>query len=272
MKENELFNLRGCLTLEALQALANKQLNTENSQKANQHIKECPLCADAMEGLQLSNNSSAIVEELKSNIVEHANQPKIGSTKTGKRFMVLSLAASVALILGIYFLLPADGNGYIENLAVESPQDNLQPPLPDTNFHKPFEPANEDGQMDENTTKKLGAFSSNEDKTPYNEVFTFTDEMPEFPGGIVALNQYIEGGVKQAEQSMAFDACGTVLVNFVVTEQGEISQPKVVDGHNPKLDKAALKVIENLPNWKPGRQSGQKVKVAFTLPIRFNNC
>ena len=62
---------------------------------------------------------------------------------------------------------------------------------------------------------------------------------------------------------------GTVIVSFVVEENGAISQPKVVRDLGEKCGEAALKVIAEMPKWEPGRQKGEAVRVKMNLPIRF---
>ena len=62
---------------------------------------------------------------------------------------------------------------------------------------------------------------------------------------------------------------GRVFVAFVVNQKGQVEQVKVVRGVDPALDREAVRVISNLPAWKPGSQRGKPVRVSFTVPINF---
>ena len=62
---------------------------------------------------------------------------------------------------------------------------------------------------------------------------------------------------------------GRVYLNFVVNKLGEIENVKVMRGVDPSLDKEAVRVINKMPKWKPGKQRGKAVKVSYTVPINF---
>ena len=58
-----------------------------------------------------------------------------------------------------------------------------------------------------------------------------------------------------------------MIVQFVVDKDGSISNPEVVRGVDPYLDKEAIRVISSMPKWRPGVQNGKKVRVKFTVPV-----
>jgi protein TonB len=62
---------------------------------------------------------------------------------------------------------------------------------------------------------------------------------------------------------------GRVTVRFIINKDGSVSDAIVVKGIDPHLDKEALRVISKMPNWKPGKQRGQAVRVSYNLPVRF---
>ena len=62
---------------------------------------------------------------------------------------------------------------------------------------------------------------------------------------------------------------GRVIVNFVVEKDGRLSDFNVVRSIDPLLDAEALRVLESMPNWTPGKQRGEAVRVRFTLPVVF---
>ena len=63
---------------------------------------------------------------------------------------------------------------------------------------------------------------------------------------------------------------GRVIATFVVEKDGSISEPTIVKSVDPLLDAEALRVISAMPNWKPGKQNGQVVRVKYTVPLSFN--
>jgi len=99
--------------------------------------------------------------------------------------------------------------------------------------------------------------------------FLVVEEMPVFPGGDAELLKYIGEHIKYPEISKENNITGKVFVNFVVDENGKVIKVKVVRGVDPYLDKEAIRVIENLPSWAPGKQRGKAVRVQFTIPINF---
>ena len=101
------------------------------------------------------------------------------------------------------------------------------------------------------------------------EIFTFVEEYPEFPGGDKALREYILNNIKYPEVARTSGITGTVYVQFVVEKDGSISDVKVVRGIGGGCDEEAVRVVKSMPRWKPGKQRGQPVRVYFTLPIDF---
>ena len=101
------------------------------------------------------------------------------------------------------------------------------------------------------------------------QVFFIVENMPAFPGGDLELRKYIAQNVKYPEIAKENGIQGRVFVQFVVNKKGKVEQVKVVRGVDPSLDKEAIRVISNLPAWKPGSQRGKAVRVSFTVPINF---
>lgn len=100
------------------------------------------------------------------------------------------------------------------------------------------------------------------------EIFTVVEQMPEFVGGDVS--DYIKTNLKYPTKAKESGLQGTVYVTFVVTEEGNIVEPRVLRGVSPELDDAALAVVKNMPVWKPAKQRGKNVSVQYNLPVRFN--
>jgi protein TonB len=93
--------------------------------------------------------------------------------------------------------------------------------------------------------------------------------MPEFPGGVDAMNRYLVRNIKYPLIAQENGIQGRVICQFVVNSDGKIVDVQVVRGVEASLDKEAVRVIQSMPAWTPGRQGGKNVRVKYTLPIRF---
>lgn len=102
-----------------------------------------------------------------------------------------------------------------------------------------------------------------------DKVFDVVDEMPSFPGGPQALYEYLARTVKYPQVAEENGVQGRVIVSFVVDLDGSITDAKVVKSVDPSLDKEALRVTKSMPNWIPGKQKEETVRVKFTVPVTF---
>jgi protein TonB len=101
------------------------------------------------------------------------------------------------------------------------------------------------------------------------QVFVVVEEMPEFPGGELALRTFLGKAVVYPRVAQENGIQGKVFVTFVVNKDGSVSNAKITRGVDPSLDAEALRVVSTLPKWKPGKQRGFPVRVSFTVPISF---
>ncbi len=101
-------------------------------------------------------------------------------------------------------------------------------------------------------------------------VFIFVDNMPEFPGGMVALIKYIRKNIKYPKEVVEQAIAGTVHLEFIIDQEGHITNAKVIRSIDPLLDAEALRVVRSMPKWIPGRQKGKAVKVIYKIPINFS--
>lgn len=105
---------------------------------------------------------------------------------------------------------------------------------------------------------------------PENEVFMMVEDMPEFPGGELELRKYIAEHVQYPEDAKVQKQEGKVFVKFVIDKEGNVRDAEIVNGTRfESLNNEALRVIKSMPQWKPGKQSGQNVNVSFVVPINF---
>ncbi len=104
-----------------------------------------------------------------------------------------------------------------------------------------------------------------------DEVISFAkiEQKPEFPGGDAAMMKFIASSIKYPTKAAEMGIDGTVVIQFVIGKDGKVADAKVVRGKDPLLDKEALRVVNSMPVWKPGKQGGKAVRVAYTLPVKF---
>lgn len=99
--------------------------------------------------------------------------------------------------------------------------------------------------------------------------FDVVEQMPQFPGGIKELMTFLSQNVRYPEAAHKAGQQGRVIANFVVEKDGSITEACVVKSVSPELDAEALRVISSMPNWIPGMQNGEAVRVKYTVPITF---
>ena len=100
-------------------------------------------------------------------------------------------------------------------------------------------------------------------------IFQVVEEMPEFPGGMQELMIFLSKNTKYPAEAHKNGTQGRVIVSFVVTDEGNIQDPVIEKGVDPLLDAEALRVIQMMPKWKPGKQKGKAVNTKFTIPVTF---
>ena len=101
------------------------------------------------------------------------------------------------------------------------------------------------------------------------KAFDVVEQMPQFPGGPAALMQFLSQNVKYPVEAHKAGVQGRVIANFVVEKDGNITEARIVRSVHPSLDAEALRVIGSMPNWEPGMQNGEPVRVKYTVPITF---
>ncbi len=111
------------------------------------------------------------------------------------------------------------------------------------------------------------AYSTQEEE---EEVYSFADKMPQFPGGNAELMKYIDENLIYPPTAKEKGIQGRVIVRFVVKSDGSIGNAQVIRSLDPECDKEAIRVIKSLPKWTPGEASGTPVAVWFTAPVPFS--
>lgn len=102
-----------------------------------------------------------------------------------------------------------------------------------------------------------------------DQVFQVVEVDPEFPGGIEALIKYLSENIKYPEQAKKDKIQGKVYISFVVEKDGSVADAKVLRGIGGGCDEEALRVVNAMPKWTPGKQRNTPVRVQFNLPVVF---
>ena len=126
------------------------------------------------------------------------------------------------------------------------------------------------GMSDWAEVEDLGDYILVEQEIEEDELFDVVEEQPEFPGGMKALMKFLSNNIKYPRISRDNGSQGRVIVRFTVHSDGSIQDAEVVKSSGDVyLDKEAVRLVEIMPAWKPGYQSGKPVRVKFTLPVNF---
>lgn len=108
-----------------------------------------------------------------------------------------------------------------------------------------------------------------QEKDKSGKVYEVVEELPTFPGGSSELMRYLGANVKYPTECQAKGIQGRVIVQFVVDTDGSITNAHVIRGVDPLLDAEALRVINGMPKWTPGKLKGKVVRVKYNVPLSF---
>lgn len=105
--------------------------------------------------------------------------------------------------------------------------------------------------------------------TTTSEIFTIAEQMPAYRGGVEAMTKFISENIKYPEDARSKSIQGKVFVSFVVEKDGKISNVKVLRGIGRSCDEEAIRVVQMMPDWIPGKQDGQNIRLQYNLPVKF---
>ncbi|MDP4222908.1 MAG: TonB family protein [Bacteroidota bacterium] len=153
---------------------------------------------------------------------------------------------------------------YVPPVVVDSvkPEENVQLMTAD---QAQVEVKNEDVSLQEVVAPKEEVQQEEAEAEP----FVVVEEMPMFPGGETELLKWIQEHTQYPEVAKENNIQGKVIVRFCVTPKGTIDRVSILKSVDPELDKEAIRVVETLPPFKPGKQGGKPVPVWYMVPINF---
>ena len=100
-------------------------------------------------------------------------------------------------------------------------------------------------------------------------VYEIVEQMPSFSGDKDALTKFLAQNVKYPPMARENGIKGTVIVGFIVEEDGAVKDARILQGRDRLLNEEALRVVNLMPKWVPGKHKGENIAVNFTLPIKF---
>ncbi|KGL51831.1 MULTISPECIES: energy transducer TonB [Porphyromonas] len=101
------------------------------------------------------------------------------------------------------------------------------------------------------------------------EIHDFVEEDPEFPGGNNKIRPWLASKLVYPQIAADNGIQGRVRVGFVVNKDGSIVDVHIVTGIEPSLDKEAMRVVKQMPKWKPGKQAGLPVRCRYEVTVIF---
>lgn len=99
--------------------------------------------------------------------------------------------------------------------------------------------------------------------------YTYVEQMPTFPGGESEMMKYLGKNIRYPAAAQRAGIEGIVVLSFVVSKTGEISEIEVLKSLGGGTDEEAVRVVKTMPKWTPGKQNGRAVPVRYTLPVRY---
>ena len=209
--------------------------------------------------------------------------------KTMKKLR-LEIRALIA-VFGLFFVIAACTNNNESTKSSATDSSNVSTPndtamnnaaAPDTTANKVStpKPADKETASKATGTRKKGRATigtmsetkANETamKADKNGIYDMTEVRPAYPGGQTALSNYVNDRIEYPQMAIDDNKEGTVNVQFVVDENGKVSDAKVVGGKlGDGLDEEAERIISQMPKWTPGKVKGKAVKTRVTLPITY---
>ena len=229
--------------------------------------------------------------------MESKKSAKADLEKKKGLFMEIGLVTILALILVAFNLRSTEKKDTglnirqvsteMEEEILNTEEDKPQEPEPEVEQPEPevtteLEIVDNDAELthelqgvnaDDNANTAQGDFAPINDEpealVEEEEIFIFVDEQASFPGGDDALLEYLSKNIQYPEMAAQNGIEGTVVVKFVVEKDGSITKAQILREIGGGCGKEALRVVNAMPKWKPGKQGVKTVRSEFTLPVQF---
>lgn len=240
--------------------LLNKRIRMMNKTSSNRWARLKCLFVLPMTALAVVAFARPPIDELKYSFLDDKGLPTTIEMKR-KGYFTSSMKDSVLVIVN------EKVKGYGEEVLSSIPGEQIESVL---SMHSESTVA-EYGDKAKHGVIKITTKKENKESTPVKEklIFQIVDELPEFPGGYDECMKFINQNTRYPIEAHRNGIHGKVLVGCIITDNGDIESPRIYRSVDPLLDAEALRVIQSMPRWKPGKRKGKAVNVRFILPVIF---
>jgi len=171
-----------------------------------------------------------------------------------------------------YYIVDVNANGYINK-----PQAHVPPPSGGFYKHQQIPQVVDSvpisdtliNQADGNGTDTTGSGNGNGSGDGGGPVYMAAQLSPSFPGGDKERTRFLQQNIIYPPAARQKKIQGIVYVSFIVEKNGEITRAKILKGIGYGCDEEALRVINSMPLWNPGKQNGTPVRVQVVIPLHF---
>jgi len=216
--------------------------------------------------------------------------PKVNLENKRKIFYEIGLIVALILVFAAFeyrtydkYELPdyhKNGLFVIEDMAIRTVH-KKPPPPPPVKRKPPIIKIVDDSEIDDSPDIEIDALT---DETEENwdlpelaedteiveiQPFVSVQQMPEFPGGLSGLYKYFRDNLRYPTRAKELGISGTVYIRFIVERDGSISNVEIYRGIGGGCDEEAVRIVNGMPQWEPGRQRGTAVRVLHTIPLKF---
>lgn len=212
--------------------------------------EETQVSPQKLSGNLVDAHEQTIVAPKKEENVEYIDEED--NTSNSRKIIFVILAV---LVIGcVYAFVKCQGN----NEAIEKTAQNIETTV-EENVQK------QGAEQDVNDEQQ----NCNTPQDSQEKVYDVVEVMPSFPGGQSALMQYLGNNIQYPVEAQENGVQGRVIISFVVDKDGSISHVKVAKSADSALDREAVRVVESMPKWIPGKQNGECVRVRYSVPVVF---
>jgi protein TonB len=184
---------------------------------------------------------------------------------------------ALAMAGSVFFMTACNNSDYTKSPSENTPAntDTAMSNAPATDTSSASVSASKAKNSATNSKRKVSVGRMSESKMSTMKpdkdgVYEMTDVRPAYPGGQAALEDYINNHIEYQQPAIDNNTEGTVDVQFVVDENGNVSNAKVIGNQlGSGLDEEAVRVISGMPKWTPGKVKGKDVKTRMVLPITY---
>lgn len=225
--------------------------------------------------------------------MEIKKSPKADLERRRSLFLEIGLVIALGLVVVAFMYHTRDRGieqidmqaGPVETELTEITREDVTPPPPPERIEVPMLSTQIQLVTNNTTTDTDIKFEDFDEKTTIvfakpktetiveEEIFVRVEQMPTFQGGdINSFRNWVQSRIKYPEDALEANITGTVVLQFVVEPNGELTKFEVLATPDASLSDEVIRVMKSTPKgaWKPGKQRGKTVRVKYSLPIRFN--